>query len=206
MRRIFIDGIISSLTLLVLSTIQRLCSRQNESNRANCCSFWPMLYSTLKIMLLALVAVPLFADYFQNCLRQCRLARCLTSRNHSVGGRGAVLASLLLLLPLGPILRVNLISKVYLSPHSGTVRRPGESRWCILKAKGDHGKHLEPKKLLIYFGGSFLYRNCRLMPPSYIDGRTCPPVSHWQIVKEYVGMILGVTDWQVPLTTRVRAS
>jgi len=180
------------LTLLVLSTIAALALSPKRVKPSELLLFLAMLYSTLKMqrnsMLLALVAVPLFADYFQNWLQSMPFGKMFDKPESHVGGRGAVLASLLLLLPLIPF-GVKLKSKIYSPPTQEQLTVPVKAVE-YLKAKQITGNTLTEPNI---WGGYLIWE----LPsnPVYIDGRGLYPEP---FVQEYVGIILGVTDWHVP--------
>jgi len=180
------------LTLLVLSTIAALALSPKRARPSEVLLFLAMLYSTLKMqrnaMVLALVAVPLIADYLQSWLQTLPFGRMFDQAESPARGRAAAFASLLLLLPLVAFAD-RLRSKVYAPPTQAQLQVPVKAVE-YLKGKQITGNTLTDPNI---WGGYLIWE----LPsnPVYIDGRGLFPES---FVKEYVGIIRGVADWHVP--------
>jgi hypothetical protein len=102
--------------------------------------------------------------------------------------RGAVLASLVLLLPL-VLFAAKLKSKVYSPPTQAQLKVPVRAVE-YLKEKQITGNTLTDPNI---WGGYLIWK----LPsnPVYIDGRDVYPEP---FVREYMGMVWGETDWHGP--------
>jgi hypothetical protein len=131
-----------------------------------------------------LVAVPLFANYFQHWLDANPLGKPLR-QNTSFSGRASIFA-LLFLLPL-VLFAVKLKSTVY-----------GEFRQQTMDVPLKAVEYLKEKQIV---GNTFtdpnIWANYLIwaMPsnPVFIDGRDVYPE---QFVKEYVDVAVGKSDWR----------
>jgi hypothetical protein len=180
------------LLVLMLLTIAAFALSRERVRPSQLLLFLVTLYSTLKMQrnaaIFALVAVPLFADYFQNWLESTSLGESF-GRSWSAGSRPLKIAlSLLLLLPL-LILGAKLKSTAYAPLRQETSKVPLKAVE-YLKEKQITGKTFTEPNI---WGGYLIWA----LPsnPVYIDGRDVYPE---EFVKEYAEIIKGNSDWRAP--------
>ena len=180
------------LTLLILMTIAALALSPKKARPSELLLFLATLYATLMsqrhMAILAIVAVPLFADSFQNWFGSTSFGKRFGQKDARSSRRSAVLASLLLLLPLLAF-AVRLKSTVFAPPRQETMDVPLNAVE-YLKASQLRGNTFTDLNI---WGGYLIWA----LPsnPVYIDGRDVYPE---QFVKEYLEIIRGLADWREP--------
>lgn len=174
--------------LLLLLTTTALAVSPVRAKPSELLLFLATLFATLtsqrNVLVFVLVAVPLFANYFQHWLDSNALGRVF-NRNSLFSGKANVLA-VVLLLPL-ILFAVKLKLTVYGKWRQQTMDVP-------LKAV----EFLKERQIV---GNTFtdpnIWANYLIwaMPSNsvYIDGRDVYPE---QFVKEYVDIVLGTRDWR----------
>jgi len=180
------------LTLLVLLTVGALALSPKRAKPSELLLFLALVYATLKMqrnaMVFALVAVPLLADSLQNWLAATPFGQMSEKPESSTRGAGAVLASLLMLLPLVAF-AAKLKAKVYSPPPQAVLKVPVKAVE-YLKAKQITGNTLTDPNI---WGGYLIWE----LPsnPVYFDGRGLYPEP---FVNEYLGITQGTRDWRGP--------
>lgn len=176
--------------LLFLITTAALALSPVRPKPSELLFFLATLYAALNtqrnVLIFPLVAVPLFANYFQHWLDANALGKPLR-QNTLFSGRANLLA-LLFLLPL-VLFAVKLKSTVY-----------GEFRQETMDVPLKAVEYLKEKQIV---GNTFTVPNVWAnyliweMPsnPVFIDGRDVYPE---QFVQEYVDIALGMRDWREP--------
>ena len=180
------------LLLLMLLTITALALSPKRLRPSELLLLLVTLYSTLKtqrnMAIFALVAVPLFADYFQRWLEATPFGKSLAPKQSSHMTGRATVFSLLLLLGLLPFI-AKLKSTVYAAPTQKMLGVPLNAV-AYLKERGITGNTFTNPNI---WGGYLIWA----LPsnPVYIDGRGLFPE---EFVKEYVQIIQGTADWRPP--------
>ncbi len=180
------------LLLLMLLTITALAISPKKVRSSDLLLFLAMMYATLKtqrnMAIFALVAVPMFAEYFQKWLESTSFGKSFSRTQTSSASRTRVIISLLLLLGLIP-LAAKLKSTVYASPTQQMANVPLNAVQ-YLKGRQITGNTFTNPNI---WGGYLIWA----LPsnPVYIDGRGVFPE---ELVKEYVEIIRGTTDWRGP--------
>jgi hypothetical protein len=180
------------LLILMLLTITALTLSPKRVRPSELLLFLATMYSTLKtqrnMAIFALVAVPLFADYFQKWLESTSFGKSLTPKQFShMNGRTTVF-SLLLLLGLLPFI-AKLKSTVYAAPTQQMLGVPLNAVANLRERRLTGNTFTNPN----IWGGYLIWA----LPsnPVYIDGRGLFPE---EFVKEYVQIIQGTADWRPP--------
>jgi hypothetical protein len=180
------------LLLLILATIAVLALSPKRPKPSEVLLFVATLYSTLKIqrnaILLALVAAPLFSDYFQLWIDSTQFGKYFAVARADGSQRLAILVSVLFLLPLIPF-GIKLKDTVYATPTQQSLRVPVQAVE-YLKQNGITGNTFTVPNI---WGGYVLWASPG--NPVYIDGRDVYPES---FVKEFVDVIYGRIDWRIP--------
>ncbi len=188
----FHESQVLPLALLILLTIAVLVFSPKRPRPSELLLFLATLYATLKaqrnLTIFVLVAVPLLADYLQSWLASTSFGKPLGKAPSSTSSRGAILLSMLLLLPLA-VFVLKLKSTIYAAPTQEMTSLP-------VKAV----EYLKEKQIT---GNTFTYPNIWggyvlwALPsnPVYIDGRD---VYAEDFVKEYLEVITGLRDWRGP--------
>jgi hypothetical protein len=181
------------LALLILLTIAALALSPKRARPSELLLFVTTLYATLRsnrhMAIFALVAVPLLADYFHNWLTSTSFGRPFGRPPSHDPSRRALLVSVLLLLPLAAF-GVRLKSTAYAPLKQEMINVPLNAVE-YLKEKQIAGNTFTDPNI---WGGYLIWE----LPsnPVYIDGRI--DMYGDQFVKEYLGIIWGVTDWRGP--------
>ena len=181
--------------LLALLTVFALALSPKRVRPSQLLLFLAILYSSLQtqrnIMIFALVAVPLFVEYFQNWLDSTPLAKVFPKSNTAlVFGPRRMLFSVILLLPLAafaiPLKRV-----VYVPPKQETSAVPIKAVE-YMKQQQITGNTVTVPNI---WGGYLIWA----LPsnPVYIDGRNAYPP---EFLAEYVQITEGYRDWRAPFS------
>ena len=181
------------LALLILLSIAALALSPKRVRASELLLFLSTLYATLKssrhMAIFALVAGPLFANYFQNWLATTRFGRVLGRPHTSNTRRREIIFNLILLIPLIACL-VQLKLVIYSAP---TQRRVGVPLNAVKYLK-DHaitGRTFTDPNI---WGGYLIWETPS--NPVYIDGRI--DMYGDEFVREYLEMISGLRRWQEP--------
>ena len=180
------------LLLLILLTIAALAISPKKVRPSDLLLLLATMYSTLKtqrnMAIFALVAVPMFAEYFQKWLESTSFGKSFSRTQTSSATRTRVIISLLLLLGLLP-LAAKLKSTVYAPPTQQMANLPLNAVKYLKDRQVTGNTFTNPNT----WGGYLIWA----LPsnPVYIDGRGVFPE---QFVKEYVEIIKGTTDWRGP--------
>ncbi len=181
-----------ALTLLILLTIAAFALSPKRVRPSELLLFLTTLYATLKFQrnmaILAIVAVPLLADYLQNWLVSTSFGKTFGRSPSADSSRRPILVSLLLLLPLVAF-AAKLKSAVYAPPRQEMIEVPLKAVEYLKEKQITGNTFTDPN----IWGGYLIWA----LPsnPVYIDGRSVYPD---QFLKEYLGIISGVTDWREP--------
>lgn len=179
------------LLALILISIVAFALSPKRVKPSELLLFAAALYATLKaqrnMLILAVIAAPLLARYFQYWLESTPLIRMLGARS---GNRQPQLIalSIVLLLPL-PLFIARLRSTAYAEPQQRRMEVPIKAVE-YMKANQLTGNTFTFPSI---WGGYVIWE----LPsnPVYIDGRDVYPE---QFVDEYVEMVRGRADWQGP--------
>lgn len=178
------------LAMLILATIGAMALSPKRARPSDVLFFLATLYATLKanrnMMIFALVTVPIFAEYLQNCLDSSSVGKLFKQTEAPSKGRNPVLATALLLIPL-LVFIPKLRSEVY-SPLSQKKNKIPIGAVEFLKQRNITGNTFTYPSI---WGGYLIWA----LPanPVYIDGRG---VYTEQFVKEYLEIVTGVADWR----------
>ena len=182
-------------SLLILLTISALALSPKKVKPSQLLLFLATLYSSLQtqrnIMIFALVAAPLFAEYFQSWLDSTTLAKVFTpSKAASIHGPRTVMLSTLLLLPLAAF-AIQLKRVVYVPPTQRTSDVPIKAVEYMKKQQITGNTVTVPN----IWGGYLIWA----LPtnPVYIDGRNAYPP---EFVEQYVKITEGYQDWRAPFS------
>ena len=180
------------LLLLILLTIAAFALSPKRPKPSDLLLFLATLYATLKTqrnaVIFALVAAPMFAEYFQNWLDSTSFGKSFSQSRTSATGRPDILLSLLFLVPLVAF-AAKLKTTVYDSPRQESLKVPVEAV-KYLKEKQITGNTFVAPNI---WGGYLIWE----LPsnPVYYDGRDVYPE---QFVSEFVDIIKGRIDWRKP--------
>ncbi|MGI8734310.1 MAG: hypothetical protein ACR2LM_13545 [Pyrinomonadaceae bacterium] len=184
------------LTFLILLTIGAIALSPKRVRPGELLLFLAALYSTLQtqrnMALLALVAVPIFANYFQDWLDSTSFGRSFgksfSKPQPSRYSTWITALSLVLLLPL-LVFALRLRSTVYSSPTQRMLDVPLKAVQYLKERQISGNTFTNPN----IWGGYLIWA----LPsnPVYIDGRGVFPE---EFVKEYVEIMQGTADWRVP--------
>ncbi len=184
------------LLLLLLATTAVLVLSPKRPKASELLLFLATVYATLKTqrnaIVLALVSVPLFANYYQIWMESTRFGRFFGPARADSNPRLAVLFSIGLLLPLLAF-AIKLKSTVYGIPTQESLRVPVQAV-DYLKEHGITGHTFTAPNV---WGAYVLW--AAPANPVYIDGRDVYPDT---FVKEFVDIITGRTDWRAPFAQR----
>jgi hypothetical protein len=180
-------------SLLALLTIGALALSPKKVRPSSLLLFLATLYSALhtqrNILIFSLVAVPLFAEHFQNWLDNTSYARLLRdSAAPAVTPRWTTALSILLLLPL-LIFVIPLKRTIYVAPNQENSNVPMKAVEYMRQQQITGNTFTVPN----IWGGYLIWA----LPsnPVYIDGRNAYPQ---EFVQEYVEIIYGLRDWREP--------
>src|SRR6266542_1450685 len=181
------------LALLILLTISAFALSPKRVRPSELLLFVTTLYATLKsnrhMSIFAVTAAPLLADYFQNWLTSTSFGKTFDETHSSNTHRWtSILFSGLLLLPLLAF-AAKLKSTVFAAPGQEVIQVPLKAVE-YLKEKQITGNTFTNPNI---WGGYLIWA----LPSNtvYIDGRSVYPD---EFLKEYLGIIWGVTDWREP--------
>ena len=184
------------LLLLLLLTIAVLVLSPKRPKPSELLLFLATVYATLKTqrnaVVLALVAVPLLANYFQSWFDSTRFGQSFGARRTESNPRFALILGIGLLLPL-LVLAIKLRRTVYSTPTQETLEVPVNAVE-YLKQNGITGNTLTVPNV---WGAYVLWAAPN--NPVYIDGRDVYPDT---FVKEYVDIYQGRLDWRRPFADR----
>jgi len=182
--------------LLILLTIAALSLSPQRPKPSEVLLFLATLYATLKTqrngVLLALVAVPLMANYFQIWLDSSRFGKFIPRSKTETNPRLALVLIVGFLLPAIPFV-IKLKSTVYGTPTQESLKVPVKAI-DYLKQNGITGNTFTDPNV---WGAYVLWAAPN--NPVYIDGRDVYPDT---FVKEYVDIIMGARDWKEPFDQR----
>jgi len=180
------------LLLLMLLTIAAMALSPRRVRPSELLLFIATLYSTLKtqrnLAIFALVAVPIFAKYFQNWLESSPFRRPFMRTDPRAASWKTTTFSLALLLGLLPF-AAKLRATVYAEPTQEKMTVPVKAV-AYLKEKGITGTTFTNPNI---WGGYLIWASPA--NPVYIDGRG---LFREEFVKEYVKIITGTADWRGP--------
>jgi len=181
------------LLVLILLTIAALALSPKRVRPSELLFFLATLYATLKsqrhLVILAIVAVPLLADYLQSWLVSTSFGKAFgRAPSAHATTRPPILLILLLLLPLAAF-AIKLKSTLFAPPRQEMVEVPLEAVEYLKENQITGNTFTDPN----IWGGYVIWT----LPnnPVYIDGRDVYPEA---FVKEYVGIVSGQADWRGP--------
>jgi hypothetical protein len=180
--------------VLLFLTIAALVLSPKRARPSELLLFFATLYASLKaqrnIMIFALVAVPLLAKYSQLWLESTKFGPTFAKPPSSESSRRSNLILVVALLPL-LLFAIKLKATVFLPPREQIIQVPVKAVE-YLKEKQITGNTFTDVNI---WGGYVIWA----LPsnPVYIDGRDVYPE---QFVKEYLDIILGLTDWREPFS------
>jgi hypothetical protein len=181
------------LLLLMIFTIAALAISPKRVSFRELILFLATFYMTLKsrrhVAILALVSVPLLADYLQAWITAKSNGRIFGPSNVTILSRKATISSLLLLLPLFAF-ALKLKATVFSAPDRRGVDAPVRAVEYLQQNKFIGKTFTDPN----IWSGYLIW----MMPsnPVYIDGRI--DMYGDDFVKEYVDIIQGYSDWREP--------
>jgi hypothetical protein len=184
------------LMLLIVMTIAAIALSPKRIKPSELLLFLATLYATLKTqrnaVVLALVAVPIFANYFQNWIGSTSFGKRLPRSPTASFTRFSVLVSVVLLLPLIAF-AVKLKLTVFAAPDQQSLKVPVKAV-DYLREHQITGNTFTGRNV---WGGYLIW--CLPTNPVYIDGRDVYPE---EFVKEFVDIISGRVDWRTPFDQR----
>ena len=181
------------LFLIVFLTIAAMALSPKRVRPSELVLFLSTLYMTLKsqrhIAILALVAVPLMANYLQYCITAWSDGKIFGPLDSENSGRKATVFGLLFLIPLFAF-AFRLRETVFSTPNQIALDVPVKAVEYLEQNQLVGKTFTDPN----IWGGYLIWK----MPsnPVYIDGRI--DMYGDEFVKEYLGIILGHTDWREP--------
>ena len=182
------------LFMLILGTIAAFALSPKRPRLSEVILFLATLYMTLKsqrhVAILALVAVPLMADYLQNWITARSDGKLFGPVAPNGGSRRATIVTVLFLLPL-VVFAWKLKTTVFEAPAQVAIDAPVKAVEYMQQNR-IVGKTLTDPNI---WGGYLIWK----MPsnPVYIDGRI--DMYGDEFVKEYLYITLGYIDWREPL-------
>jgi hypothetical protein len=182
------------LFMLILGTIAAFALSPKRPKLSEVILFLATLYMTLKsqrhVAILALVAVPLMADYLQNWITARSDGKLFGPVAPNGGNRRATIVTVLFLLPL-VVFAWKLKTTVFEAPAQVAIDAPVKAVEYMQQNR-IVGKTLTDPNI---WGGYLIWK----MPsnPVYIDGRI--DMYGDEFVKEYLYITLGYIDWGEPL-------
>jgi hypothetical protein len=182
------------LFMLILGTIAAFALSPKRPKLSEVILFLATLYMTLKsqrhVAILALVAVPLMADYLQNWITARSDGKLFGPVAPNGGNRRATIVTVLFLLPL-VVFAWKLKTTVFEAPAQVAIDAPVKAVEYMQQNR-IVGKTLTDPNI---WGGYLIWK----MPsnPVYIDGRI--DMYGDEFVKEYLYITLGYIDWREPL-------
>jgi hypothetical protein len=184
------------LLLLLLLTITVLALAPKRPKPSEVLLFLATLYATLKTqrnaIVFALVAAPLFANYFQSWFESTRFGKSFGVPRADSNRRLPILFGIGMLLLLVPFV-LKLKATVYSTPTQQSLRVPVQAVE-YLKQNGIGGNTFTAPNV---WGAYVLWAAPN--NPVYIDGRDVYPDT---FVKEFVDITFGVIDWRGPFDQR----
>lgn len=182
------------LFLLLFLTIAALALSPKRARLSELLLFISTLYMTLKsqrhVAILALVAVPLMADYLQNWITARSDGKLFGPVAASDGTRKTTILAVLFLLPL-VVFAWKLKMTVFSAPAQVAIDAPVKAVEYLQQNRIVGNTLTDPN----IWGGYLIWT----MPsnPVYIDGRI--DMYGDEFVKEYLYITLGYIDWREPL-------
>jgi len=181
------------LLALIMLTIAALALSPKRVRPSELLLYLATLYMTLKsnrhMAIFALVAGPMLADYLQHWLDTTRFTHMFGESRSATTGRRKVIFNIILLIPLIACL-IKLKSVIYSPPTQKQVGVPLNAV-SYLKANGITGNTFTDPNI---WGGYLIWETPS--NPVYIDGRI--DMYGDQFMREYLGIIHGLTRWQEP--------
>jgi len=185
----FHDPEMLPVVVLILLTMAALALSPKRVRPSELLLFLSTLYATLKsnrhVAIFALVAAPLFANYFQIWIESVRLQRFFDMKRAGTPTRLGLLIALVLVMPI-VALAAKLRSEVYgqFTQHQLTVPLAAVRE---MKEKGITGNTFTDPNI---WGGYFIWA----MPnnPVYIDGRI--DMYGDEFVNDYIKLVSGLMD------------
>lgn len=180
------------LLILILITIAAFALSPKRVRPSELLLFLATLYGTLTTQrnaaIFALVAAPLFAQYFQNWLDSTSFGKSFGQTRSPAGRRFSIIISIILLLPIAAFV-VKLRSTVFGPPRQESLKVPLKAVE-YLKEKQIAGNTFTSPNI---WGGYLIWE----LPsnPVYYDGRDVYPE---RFVQEFVEIIRGKVDWRGP--------
>ena len=182
--------------ILILMTIAAIALSPKRIRPSELLLFLATLYATLRTqrnaVIFALVAVPLFSNYFQYWIDSTSIGKRLGKSPTPSFTRLSVLVSVVLLLPLIAF-AVKLKSTVFAPPKQESLKVPVKAVEYMKEHQITGNTFTSPN----VWGGYLIWT----LPsnPVYIDGRDVYPE---EFVKEFVDIITGRADWKAPFDQR----
>ena len=182
------------LFMLILGTIAAFALSPKRPKLSEVILFLATLYMTLKsqrhVAILALVAVPLMADYLQNWITARSDGKLFGPVAPNGGSRRATIVTVVFLLPL-VVFAWKLKTTVFEAPAQVAIDAPVKAVEYMQQNR-IVGKTLTDPNIWV---GYLIWK----MPsnPVYIDGRI--DMYGDEFVKEYLYITLGYIDWREPL-------
>jgi len=180
------------LLLLMLMTIAVLALSPRRPKPSEVLLFVATLYTTLKTqrnaVVFALVAVPMFANYFQTWFASTRFGRSFGANRTDSNPRFALVVAVTLLFPL-VLFALKLKATVYSAPTQESLEVPVKAVE-YMKENAITGRTFAVPNV---WGAYILWAAPK--NPVYIDGRDVYPDT---FVKEYVDIYQGRLDWRRP--------
>lgn len=180
------------LALLILLTILAFGLSPKSVRPSDLVLFLATLYATLKsqrnMAILALVAPPLMASYFQNVLAATTVGKKLSISSSVFDRRKTIFVSLVMLIPL-VALTVRLKSTIYAPQKQEVLKVPVKAVEFLNQNMITGNTFTDPNM----WGGYLIWASPS--NPVYIDGRDVYPE---EFVKQFVEISSGVSDWRRP--------
>lgn len=177
------------LLLLILLTIAAFALSPGRVRPSDLLLFLVFLYGTLKTQrhaaILALIAAPLFADYFQKWLDSTSLGRFFSRSSQPAKSRAPIIVGILMLVPLIAF-AAKLKSSVYATPTQRALKVPVEAVRFLRENQIKGNTFTAPN----IWGGYVIWE----LPsnPVFYDGRDVYP-EHF--VQEFGDIMRGLVDW-----------
>ena len=182
------------LFLLLFLTIAALALSPKRPKLSELVLFLSTLYMTLKsqrhVAILALVAVPLMADYLQNWITARSDGKLFGVEVSTGRAKNTTILTVLFLLPLA-VFAWKLKMTVFEAPAQVAIDAPVKAVEYLQQNRIVGNTLTDPN----IWGGYLIWK----MPsnPVYIDGRI--DMYGDEFVKEYLNITLGYIDWREPL-------
>jgi len=179
--------------LLIFLTIAALALSPKRVRPSELLLFLATLYMTLKshrhVAILAVVAVPMMADYLQNWIDAASSGKMFSTSSSTISNRKAAIFSLLLFVPLIAF-ALRLKATVFAAPSQLALDAPVKAVEYLQENQVTGKTFTDPN----IWGGYLIWKTPS--NPVYIDGRI--DMYGDEFVKEYLNIILGYSDWREP--------